>query len=196
MGAVEMTSAVADVVTAAATLGAVIVAGFGLQAWKKELKGRAEFDTARMLAKDAYALREALSGYRSPLWSSGEFPGGDMKSVEGLAAMFQNRWRPLSEALAKFDSSVLEAEALWGSTSRQQTDRLRRCVIKVFVATEALLDDKRADGEHFKADPQFGQRIRSEVAGSLDSDTNAMSSEIRASVKAIEDMLKPHLSRN
>lgn len=41
MGAVEMTSAVADVVAAAATLGAVVVAGFGLQAWKKELKGRA-----------------------------------------------------------------------------------------------------------------------------------------------------------
>jgi len=69
MGAVERTSAVADVLTAAAMLGAVLVAGVGLQAWNKGQKGRAEFHTARILAKDALASREAVSGYRSPLWS-------------------------------------------------------------------------------------------------------------------------------
>ena len=53
--------------------------------------------------------------------------------------MLQNRWRPLSEALARYDSSVLEAEARWGGPASQQTDRLRRCAITVFVATEAPL---------------------------------------------------------
>jgi hypothetical protein len=195
MGAVELTSAVADVVTAAATLGAVIVAGFGLQAWKKELKGRADFDTARMLAKDTYALREALKGYRSPLYSASEFPEGDTSSAEGWAAMFQNRWRPLSEALSKFDSSALEAEALWGSSAQEKATRLRRCVITVFVATESFVEDKRLRGANFEADEAFGLRTRAELAGSADSDTNAMSAEIGRAVKEIEDFLKPHLSR-
>lgn len=195
MGAVEMTSAVADVVTAAATLGAVVVAGFGLQAWKKELKGRADFDTARMLAKDTYALREALFGYRAPGYSAAEFPEGDTSSADGWAAMFQNRWRPLSEALSKFDSTALEAEALWGPNAREKATRLRRCVITVFVATESFVEDKRMRGENFKSAPEFGQRTRAEVAGTRDSDTNSMSVEILAAVKELEDFLKPHLSR-
>ena len=195
MGTAEITSAVADLVTAVATLGAVGVAGFGLQAWKKELKGRAEFDTARVLAKDTYALREALSSYRVPGYSAAEFPGGDMDSADGWAAMFRDRFRPLGEALAKFDSSALEAEALWGPSSRERASRLRRCVIAVFIATESFVEDKRTRGENFKSAPEFGQRTRAEVAGTRDSDTNAMSAEIRAAVKEIEDFLKPHLAR-
>jgi len=188
-------SAVANVATAVFTLGAVIVAAVGLNTWKSELKGRADFDTARVLAKDTYALREALGSYRTPMYSSAEFPDGDMRSAEGYAAMFQARWRPLSAALTKYDLSVLEAEALWGRSIRERADRLGRCVITVFVATDSFVEDKRTSGRNFEAAPEFGQRTRAEVAGSRDSDTNAMSAEIRAAVKEIEDFLKPHLSR-
>lgn len=196
MSAAELTSAAADLVTAFATLGAVVVAGVGLKAWKKELKGRADFDTARMLAKDTYSLREALARYRAPGYSAAEFPGGDLNSADGWAAVFQNRWLSLGEALSKFDSTALEAEALWGPTARDKTTRLRECVSAVFVATEALVEDKRQRGENFKADEAFGQRMRADVAGTANSETNPRSVEIRAAVQEIEDFLKPHLARS
>lgn len=195
MSAAEMTSAAADLVTAIATLGAVVVAGFGLKTWKKELKGRAEFDAARMLAKDTYALREALAGFRSPLYLASEFPEGDRSSPESYSAMFQTRWQPVSEALVRFDATVLEAEALWTKEVRDKTALLRSCAVAVLVAAEAVVEDKRSDGRDFKADPDFAIRIRADVAGMPDSESNAMSVSIRAAVKEIEDFLKPHLAR-
>lgn len=195
MSAAELTSAAADLVTAIATLGAVVVAGVGLRTWRKELKGRADFETARQLARDTYALREALGTFRAPLYSSAEFPDGDIDSAEGYASMFQNRWRPLGAALATFESTSLEAEALWGAPVREKTDRLRRCVVRVFVAVEAFVDDKRSGGRDFKSDPDFGKRTRADVAGTPDSETNQMSVEIAAAVRDIEDFLKTHLVR-
>ena len=61
MCAADVVSAIANVVTAIATGAAVGVAGWGLQAWKKELKGRADFEAARAMAKATYGLREALN---------------------------------------------------------------------------------------------------------------------------------------
>lgn len=195
MSTAEVITAIANTVTAVATLGAVLVAGAGLRAWKKELQGRADFDTARALARDTYSLREAIAGYRSPFWSSAEFPEGDMSRPEGYAAMFQKRWRAVSEALTAFDSTVLEAEALWGASVLAGPKRLRHCVLVVYVATEAFVEDKKTGGENFKSDPDFGTRTREEIAGSADSQTNAMSKEILSAVSAIEESLKPHLSR-
>lgn len=40
--------------------------------------------------------------------------------------MLLNRWRLLSEASAEYDSSMLEAVTLGGSTARGQTTLLRR----------------------------------------------------------------------
>jgi hypothetical protein len=109
-------------------------------------------DAARQMAKATYSLRDAISAYRSPLWSSYEFPNGDMDSLEGHVAMFQNRWRSVADALGTFDTAMLEAEALWGSTARESASPLKKCVHKLFGATEAFVDNKRVNGENFKAD--------------------------------------------
>lgn len=70
-----------------------------------------------------------------------------------------------------------------------------QCVNTLFVATESFINDKDTNGQNFKADPGFGIRTRSEVAGKLDDDKNPFSVEIRTAIATIEEMLKPHLSR-
>lgn len=195
MWTAEEIGAGANVITAIATCGAAGVAAVGLHTWKRELKGRAEFDTARSLARCVYALREALSAYRVPFYSKHEFLNGDMESADGFAHMFQNRWAPVNDALVAFGSAVLEAEALWGSDARERTNRLEACVTRVFVATEAFIANKRSAGRDFEAAPDFGRQIRADVAGALSNDQNELSQEIKAAIVAIEAMLKPHLTR-
>ena len=195
MSGAEITSAVANVVTAVATCCAVFVAGFGLKTWKRELKGRADFDAARQMAKATYSLRDAMTGYRSPLWLNHEFPNGDTKSPESYVVVFQNRSRSVADASSTFDTAMLEAEALWGSTARERGSLLKNCVHRLFVATAAFVDDKRANGEHFKADHKFGMDMRSVVSGMLDDEKNVLSTEISQAVSAIEELLKPHLTR-
>lgn len=195
MCAADVIGVIANVVTAAAAGGAAMVAAVGLQAWKKELKGRADFDAARAMAKATYALREALNGYRSPLISGSEFPDGDMQSADAYRFMYQNRWRRVADALSNFSSAALECEALWGSPAREKAGTMMLCMNTLFVATESFINDKDANGENFRADPEFGRRTRSEVAGTLDDDKNPFSVQIRTAIATIEEMLKPHLSR-
>lgn len=195
MGTVEMTSAVADVVTAAATLGAVLVAGFGLQAWQKELKGRADFETARAMARTTYALRDAVGYFRSPFLHGHEFPGGDMESANAYAFLYQNRWRNVGEALTAFDAAVLEAEALWGAAPQERAAALRACIVALNIATDAVVSDKRVKGQNFEVNKAFGVEMRSTIAGSPSDDKNKFSSKVRGAVVGIEELLKNHLAR-
>jgi hypothetical protein len=82
------------------------------------------------------------------------------------------------------------------SVARERASSLKNCINKLFAATEAFVDDKRANGENFKADRKFGIDTRSTVAGMLDDEKNDLSTEIRKAVSAIEELLKPHLSRS
>lgn len=195
MGAVEMTSAIADVVTAAATLGAVFVAGFGLQAWKKELKGRADFETAGAMARTTYALRDAIGSFRSPFLHGHEFPDGDTESPNAYAVVYQNRWHPIGVALTAFDAAVLEAEALWGAAPQERAAALRACIVEMNAATDAVISDKRVKGQNFEMNNAFGVRMRSTIAGAPSDDKNEFSTKIRGAVAGIEELLKKHLAR-
>lgn len=195
MSNAETISAIADCITALSTVGAVGVAAYGMKTWKKELKGRAEFEAARELARATYAVREALSVYRSPFWRLSQYGDEGYDSVKAHVAMFQDKWTPVIAAMEQFNVAVLGAEALWGGNVQRLALDLRRCLSKVSASTEAYISNLEVDGENFKADPEFGRKVRSELVGSLDDQDNLLSVEISSAIKAIEDILRPHLSR-
>ena len=56
-----------DIITGLSALTAAIIAVLGLQAWKKQLKGKTEYEIAQKLLKAVYKVREAFSGVRSML---------------------------------------------------------------------------------------------------------------------------------
>lgn len=196
MCAAEMTSAIADVFTAIATTGAVIVAGVGLKAWKRELKGRADFDAARAMARATYGLRDAIGSCRSPFLSGHEFPDGDMESANAYASLYQTRWRAIGDALVVFDAAVLEAEALWGAEPRESADKLKACVVELSASIDAFIADKRVKGQNFEVDRAFGVRVRSTITGALSDEKNEFSTKIRGTVAGIEGLLKQHLARS
>ncbi|GAI21627.1 unnamed protein product, partial [marine sediment metagenome] len=160
------------------------------------------FEVARGLARATYKLRDDLTAARSRFVSGTEYPQDyDDKEKDPEAAakawahVFTKRWAPVSKALIEFETQSLEAEALWGTGITTEVDRFRRCAHTVFVSYESILDDKRAGGDHFKHDANFGKLTRSQAFGSLDDKDNQLSVEILNSVSALEEKLKPHLAR-
>src|SRR3989304_91489 len=63
---------VKDIVTLISLAVAALVAIKGLQTWRRQLKGTADYDLAKRLLKAAYRLRDALQAVRNPFMSSGE----------------------------------------------------------------------------------------------------------------------------
>jgi hypothetical protein len=120
------------------------------------------------------------------------FPTADL---EDWTRAYKDRWRPVMTALQEFDAQALEAEALWGSEIRKDTQELRRCAHTVFVAIEAILEDKAADGEHFKHNPDFGKRMRANAHASPSATDNELTNQVAAAVSALESKFRGHLTR-
>jgi hypothetical protein len=101
-----------DIVLAGAAAVTAWVAVKGLQKWREELRGRADFDVARGLARATYKVRDDLAACRMPLIRTSEFPDGyssianddHAARVSALAHVYNNRWKPVTDALREFDA--------------------------------------------------------------------------------------------
>jgi hypothetical protein len=204
METVAIITAVKDVLLGGAATVTAIVALVGLQNWRRELKGRAEFETAFRFIKSAYKLRDELHICRSPLIRMHEFPEDYVGSgtqntakekVQAWVYVYKNRWEPVWSAIQDFDAHTLESEALWGSDMKERAEKLRACVGEVDTSIDAIIKDIQSGGENFKSDPEFGQKMRSNVEATR-KDDNALTKQISDAIESIEDVVRPHLKRS
>lgn len=200
-------SSLKDIAIAAAAVVTAFVAYVGLQKWREELRGKADFEVARAFARATYKVRDEIAICRAPLIRGAEYPPDYQPALPGrppdraaeataLAYIFNNRWTPVIAALREFDTQRLEAEALWGPDVRKDAEEIHKCVSVVFVSMESIIDDARAGGAHFSEDKEFGRRTRSQAYASRSAKDNPLSNELEAAVSAIEARLSSHLKRS
>jgi hypothetical protein len=202
MSAVEVFSIIKDIALSGAACVTAYVAFTGLEKWQKELKGRANFDAARELAKSVYSLRDQISYCRSPFTASSEFPenyqSSDRHSAEeegqAWAHVYSKRWEPVSIAVQAFDTATLESEAIWGNTIKEKAMELRRCVRSLQADIESFIDDKYSGGEIFK-DMDFAKKVK-EGIWDIKSEKNELTERINKVIEEIESEIRPHLSRS
>lgn len=160
------------------------VAVRGLNKWHQEMAGKHQYDAARGLVKAAYKLRNEIQMCRSPFFRGAEFGGNE--GAEGWRKAYEGRFTPVLTCLEEFEAAALEAESIWGSSVRDKADAIRSCVGELYAAIEAVLDDKRVNGENFKADPDFGKRMRATVSAGRDDASNPLNQKLASAVKGIE----------
>jgi hypothetical protein len=116
-----------DIVTAlAAGIGAV-VAVVGLNAWKKQLKGKTDYELARRYLRAVYKIRDAIKFVRNPFISLGEMEQalkerGSNQSTsdhkETSRAVYSVRWKKVTEAGSDLTLELREAEVSWGKDEK------------------------------------------------------------------------------
>lgn len=85
MSAVETFSIIQDICVSIAAIVTAVAAWRGLESWRAELGGRAEFEAARSLIKATYNLRDVLDVFRDPWIRSQELPKGYGNTAYGNA---------------------------------------------------------------------------------------------------------------
>lgn len=200
----ELITIIKDLAIAGAAIVTGTVAIMGLNSWRKEVQGKAEFETARALIASSYKLRDEIAFCRAPFIRAHEFPEGYVplsgrenaqKEAEAWAHMYTNRLRPVFEALQEFDANSLEGEVLWGLRCRKATDALRQCVSELNTAIEATITNKAQGGEDFAADKDFGIKMR-RITSATRSEENEFSGRITSAVQNIESEVRPHLKHS
>lgn len=196
-------SIIKDIIMSIAALATACIAFIGLGKWQKELQGKANFEVARILAKSTYRLRDELGYSRSPFISGQEFPKeynhsatehSDEEEGQAWAHIYSKRWEPVGDAVRDFDTSLFEAEALWGKNIKLKAQPLRQACRDLQVSFEAVVSDKYSGGEDFQ-DKEFAKKMRSNVSATTSAD-NELSEQIKAAIAGLEAEIRPHLSRS
>jgi hypothetical protein len=205
MPILQIITLIKDILLGLAAITTACVAIIGLNKWKREIKGKADFEAAQSLIQATYKLRDAISICRSSFIGGSEFPEGytfgascaHSPEVHGqaYAHVYQKRWEPVLRAIQDFDTFTLEAEALWGVRIRSKTDELCQRIAELRGSIEAVIGDKASGGEDFRTDPKFGEEMRSIVSGS-GSEKDEFWQRIKKAIVDIEKEVRPHLKRN
>jgi hypothetical protein len=194
-----------DIITALAALTAGIIAVLGLQTWKKQLKGKTEYELARRLLGAVYKLREAIRFVRTPFMSVGEIsqaleeanikldqPDPNSGAIQERA-VYQKRWEKIQQALEELDLEAFEAEVVWGYQVAEKLKPLQNCIRTLFASIQTHLRQLQPtyrDSFDVKVIEKIDQVI---CITSEDPSNDPFAAEIAEAIGEIENFLRPRL---
>jgi hypothetical protein len=136
-----------DLITFVFTATGLIIAGMGLAAWKKQIKGIKEFEAGYDLHYSLLKLRDAIKHVRNPAifpseshkaiqYSKAKYPdkSDEELSKDTQSYVYEMRWEEITEAFTEMESHLLAAEVLWGSEILKLIVPLNTKIIELNIA--------------------------------------------------------------
>jgi hypothetical protein len=192
-----------DSVTITAAGVGAFVAVRGLSAWRKQLRGKTDYELARRLLKASYKVRDAIRIVRHPAIWSGEAAAAQKEVVvddddlkgnpnAGRAyAVYHVRWKKVSEAMVELEAEAFEAEVSWGESAKEKIAGLRKHVGTLRFAVEQHIEGMadRSSSNRPKL-PDYGDILYDK----LDPDNpDDFARSLNDAIGLIEAYLRPHL---
>lgn len=153
----ELFAIAKDIFVGLSAFLATIFAYLGLTTWRKELKGKSEYQLAKEVLKSVYKVREAFKQVRNPAIFQNDYPeemldiNGSLKTefeYSGTAHVYEKRWEIMNQAFRELEEYHLEAQVEWGAEFQNVILPLRSCKGDLLVTIQQMLDRKK-NPEHF-----------------------------------------------
>lgn len=181
-----------DALTAISAVVVSFVAIYGLQEWKKQMKGKTNYEIARRYLKQTLKLRNEVLNVRNPGIFLGEIEtalkesgldGDEYKDkIKINRIVYQRRWKNVQQARSNLELEIIDAEVSWGKQAEEVSRPLFALVGKLFAAIQLYLDG-------------FSTPIRENIIynqGSPESPDD-FSIEVDKAIDKIKEFLNPHL---
>jgi len=191
-----------DVITAGAALVAAYIGWQGLATWRKQLKGRTEYELARRLLSAIYKIRNYVSYFRNPFMSAGEiyqsmeregikaeFTDKDY-SFKSSSAVYKVRWEKISDGMTDLEVNSIEAEVLWGSDIMEALTHLPRLISDLNFNVGWYLRELSGARAGRTEDIERYERY---VFSSANPEEDEFALEMANAIKAIDEILRPYL---
>lgn len=114
---------VQNIISILATVGALSIGISGLNTWKKQLKGNANYKLSRRILVGLLAYKEIIKNVRNSVIFHHEIPdppdgkkenmSKEQQHFYGIAKVYNKRWNKVRKQRNKLYPDELEAEALW-----------------------------------------------------------------------------------
>lgn len=193
-------SALKDIILASAAIFTASIAFKGINKWKEELKGKAEFEAATKLLKNVLIIRDELENARAPFIAAHEFPDkynplnkSPKSKADAYLHILKSRTQHISQVLIELKVSKVHCEALWGEASNTIEMRAFSLLInKYFISIQHYIKYLSKDDHANRHD--YFEVIESIIFKS--SENNRFDQEIENAISKIEQSLLPYLKRN
>lgn len=148
----EWVGIVRDIFVGGSAATAAYFAYQGLDTWRRELKGRSEYQLAKDVFKALYRVREAFKIVRNPEIFSYEYPEemrnfhGYLKrehDFDGTMHVYNERLKHLNKAFLELEDLHLHAQVEWGPEFQDRIVKLRECRSDLFTVIDIMLDRKK-----------------------------------------------------
>jgi hypothetical protein len=198
---------IVDLVAPLCAISATRIAYSGLQTWRRQLHGTAEYECARRLYRSVLKVRETIENLRAPLVTPSETDaafkdaGIDLhrepfkRDDRWFGVVYSRRWSPVSKAYTEFTAELLEAEVLWGSEVRAPEADVRGCLNDLLGAIEFFVEmsgSTESDADTLKTRQDARAVVYRRYRGEVKDD---FGQRLDRCVTAYEQILRPHLSR-
>ncbi|ENO1847690.1 hypothetical protein ACA874_001228 [Vibrio vulnificus] len=200
----EVISSISDIIVGLSALGTFGIACYGVTNWKRELKGKNNFEISKNLMKSVYNYRDAIQSSRSMiiLGSSQyleELDNNKEQKLEVWKKLFDKRWKPVRESVQELSSLSLETEVLLGKEVKKLIVALKDIALDLRHAMDAVIDyqnDAKPEVlDFYKKHPDVWKNIEFKVVKDPYEKDN-MSIEIKDTINKLESILISHLKRN
>lgn len=175
----------------------------GLSAWRKELKGKSEYELAKGVLKSVYKVREAFKHVRHLAIYEYEYPEemrdhhGHLKreyDYKGTAQVYENRWKKMDEGFRELEERHLEAQVEWRPEHQDVIVKLRQCRAELLISIQRMLERKKNPRSEAPTQAEEIAEERSvlhHIGG--DSKHDKFTAQIDEAVSEFEKWLRPHV---
>ena len=194
---------VADLMIGISTVAVAIFAYLGLETWKRELRGGAEFKVAQDLLKSVFRVRDSIKECRSSdIDIFSELPEPNRNSVNSqqedimnsLLSVYESRFGKILEGVPELKAATRAAEALWGVTIKNKILILHNCIneLRDAIRKELVIHLMHLkNGGELKATDNFRQIISDEK--DTTTGINPFTKKINEAFTDIEQEVRLHL---
>lgn len=177
------------------TVGGLLVAVLGLKTWRKQIKGKTEYEAARKLYKAVLQLRDGISFVRNPFIPVSEMVKAEEQykkenpnaTSDSNNAVYQARWNKIVEAMSAVELELLEAEVLWGKEIKEVIKPVLDCVKKLNITLFKFLNPQFKISNHENL-----RTIMYEINNPSEKDEFTV--EVVKAVEKVADYLKPKIN--
>lgn len=139
----EIVNGVIDFIVKVVPLIAVSVAIFGLNTWRRQIKGTDKYKVASDLLLEVYRVREGIGVVRSSFVefrpTEDETVSKEMNEFFGYVETMERRWKEVSEPVVQLSLLALKAEVHLSKDIKKEIDELMKLVRELRVTYEQYL---------------------------------------------------------
>lgn len=197
----KIISMISNIILASAAVVTAYYARKGIREWRKQLKGKTEYELALSILKNTYKLEKAIKTVRKPMFFAYEFSESpktdndrtEQGRYEGWCYVYKTRWKNVENTRIDLQDKLLEGQVLWEEISECFSE-IFRLENELFMSIQRYLTSQNPNVSILRKADKSDNPYRDIRLYEIEEEDD-FSKEFKDAIKPIKEFLSPYLNK-